>query len=103
MQPQKAVAFKNMNESLERASRSMAIILKMQASLGDPEERWPGISEVNIEFLSEPRPVRLHFVTTGFRRPRQLLQLDCITYKELGQWKHETPSVYRRMPSWKRQ
>ena len=40
------------------------------------------MNEVYNEFFPEPRPVRSYFGATGFRRPGQLLQIDCIAYKE---------------------
>lgn len=69
-----------MRESLERAGSSMANVLKVQVSLVDPERNWPGMNEVYNEFFSAPRPVRSYFGATGFRRPGQLLQIDCIAY-----------------------
>ena len=60
----------------------MANVLKVQVSHVDPERNWPGRNEVYNEFLPEPRPVRSYFGATWFRRPGQLLQIDCIVYKE---------------------
>ena len=71
-----------MRESLERAGSSMANVLKVQVSLVDPERNWPGMNEVYNEFFARPRPVRSYFGATGFRRPGQLLQIDCIAYVE---------------------
>jgi 2-iminobutanoate/2-iminopropanoate deaminase len=69
-----------MQNSLEKAGSSMANVLKVQVSLVDPEKNWPGMNEVYNEFFPEPRPVRSYFGATGFRRPGQLLQIDCIAY-----------------------
>ena len=69
-----------MKESLEKAGSSMANVLKVQVSLVDPEKNWPGMNEVYNTFFPEPRPVRSYFGATGFRRPGQLLQIDCIAY-----------------------
>lgn len=69
-----------MKGSLEKAGTSMANVLKVQVSLVDPEQNWPGMNEVYNEFFPEPRPVRSYFGATGFRRPGQLLQIDCIAY-----------------------
>ena len=69
-----------MKESLEKAGSSMANVLKVQVSLVDPEKNWPGMNEVYVGFFPEPRPVRSYFGATGFRRPGQLLQIDCIAY-----------------------
>ena len=79
---QTADALTIMMESLEEAGSSMANVLKVQVSLVDPERNWPGMNEVYNEFFPEPRPVRSYFGATGFRRPGQLLQIDCIAYKE---------------------
>ena len=69
-----------MKEALERAGSSMANVLKVQVALVDPEKNWPGMNEVYNTFFPEPRPVRSYFGATGFRRPGQLLQIDCIAY-----------------------
>ncbi len=69
-----------MKESLERAGSSMEYVLKVQVSLVDPEENWPGMNEVHDQFFPEDRPVRSYFGATGFRRKGQLLQIDCIAY-----------------------
>lgn len=79
---QTADALTIMMESLEEAGSSMANVLKVQVALVDPERNWPGMNEVYNEFFPEPRPVRSYFGATGFRRPGQLLQIDCIAYKE---------------------
>ncbi|MCP5118348.1 MAG: RidA family protein [bacterium] len=69
-----------MKGALEKAGTSMANVLKVQVSLVDPEQNWPGMNEVYNEFFPDPRPVRSYFGATGFRRPGQLLQIDCIAY-----------------------
>ena len=58
----------------------MEYVLKVQVSLVDPEENWPGMNEVYDQFFPEDRPVRSYFGATGFRRKGQLLQIDCIAY-----------------------
>lgn|SRR5690606_23431978 len=77
---QTADALEIMKESLERAGSSMANVLKVQVSLVDPEKNWEGMNEVYNQYFPEPRPVRSYFGATGFRRPGQLLQIDCIAY-----------------------
>lgn len=67
---------------LEKAGSSMANVLKVQVSLVDPENNWQPMNEVCNTFFPEPRPVRSYFGATGFRRPGQLLQIDCIAYVE---------------------
>lgn len=79
---QTADALTIMKDRLERAGSSMANVLKVQVSLVDPENNWPGMNEVYDEFFPEPRPVRSYFGATGFRRPGQLLQIDCIAFRE---------------------
>ena len=80
VQQQTGDALTIMRESLERAGSSMANVLKVQVSLVDPEKNWPGMNEVYNTFFPDPRPVRSYFGATGFRRPGQLLQIDCIAY-----------------------
>jgi len=80
VQQQTSDALTIMKESLEKAGSSMANVLKVQVSLVDPEKNWPGMNETYIGFFPEPRPVRSYFGATGFRRPGQLLQIDCIAY-----------------------
>ncbi|MGH9338497.1 MAG: RidA family protein [Acidobacteriota bacterium] len=77
---QTADALEIMKTSLERAGSSMANVLKVQISLVDPEKNWEGMNEVYNQYFPEPRPVRSYFGATGFRRPGQLLQIDCIAY-----------------------
>ena len=69
-----------MKESLTRAGTSMGNVLKVQVSLVDPEKNWPGMNDAYNEFFTDPKPVRSYFGATGFRRPGQLLQIDCIAY-----------------------
>jgi 2-iminobutanoate/2-iminopropanoate deaminase len=80
VQQQTADALTIMKQSLEKAGSSMANVLKVQVSLVDPENNWEKMNETYNTFFPEPRPVRSYFGTTGFRRPGQLLQIDCIAY-----------------------
>jgi len=74
-------ALQIMKASLEKAGTSLANVLKVQVALVDPEKNWEGMDEVyNTFFTSSPKPVRSYFGATGFRRPGQLLQIDCIAY-----------------------
>ena len=69
-----------MKNSLEKAGSSMENVLKVQVSLVDPEKNWDPMNETYNTFFPKNRPVRSYFGTTGFRRPGQLLQIDCIAY-----------------------
>lgn len=69
-----------MKESLEKAGSSMANVLKVQVSLVDPVNNWAPMTEEYNKFFPDPRPARNYFGATGFRRPGQLLQIDCIAY-----------------------
>lgn len=70
-----------MKASLERAGSSLQNVLKVQVALVDPEKNWEGMDEIyNTFFTSSPKPARSYFGATGFRRPGQLLQIDCIAY-----------------------
>jgi 2-iminobutanoate/2-iminopropanoate deaminase len=69
-----------MKASLEKAGSSMENVLKVQVSLVDPEKNWEPMNEVYNTFFVKDRPARSYFGTTGFRRPGQLLQIDCIAY-----------------------
>ena len=80
VQQQTRDALTIMKESLGRAGSSMENVLKVQVSLVDPEKNWPGMNDAYNEFFSDPKPVRSYFGATGFRRPGQLLQIDCIAY-----------------------
>ena len=77
---QTADALKIMKESLEKAGSSMENVLKVQVALVDPEKNWEPMNEVYNTFFSKNRPARSYFGSTGFRRPGQLLQIDCIAY-----------------------
>ena len=77
---QTADALTIMKQSLEQAGSSMANVLKVQVALVDPETNWEPMNEVYSTFFPDPRPVRSYFGATGFRRPGQLLQIDCIAY-----------------------
>jgi 2-iminobutanoate/2-iminopropanoate deaminase len=69
-----------MKAALEKAGSSMNNVLKVQVSLVDPEKNWDAMNETYNTFFVKDRPVRSYFGTTGFRRPGQLLQIDCIAY-----------------------
>jgi 2-iminobutanoate/2-iminopropanoate deaminase len=74
-------ALQTMKASLEKAGSSMQNVLKVQVALVDPEKNWEGMDEIyNTFFTSSPKPARSYFGSTGFRRPGQLLQIDCIAY-----------------------
>ena len=75
-----ADALKIMKESLEKAGSSMENVLKVQVALVDPEKNWEPMNEVYNTFFPKNRPARSYFGSTGFRRPGQLLQIDCIAY-----------------------
>jgi 2-iminobutanoate/2-iminopropanoate deaminase len=77
---QTADALTIMKESLAKAGSSMENVLKVQVSLVDPEKNWDAMNDVYNTFFVKDRPVRSYFGTTGFRRPGQLLQIDCIAY-----------------------
>lgn len=69
-----------MKASLERAGSSMDNVLKVQVALVDPEKNWEPMDQTYNTFFPKNRPARSYFGTTGFRRPGQLLQIDCIAY-----------------------
>ncbi len=73
-------ALKIMKESLEKAGSSLENVLKVQVALVDPEKNWEPMNEVYNTFFPKNRPARSYFGSTGFRRPGQLLQIDCIAY-----------------------
>jgi 2-iminobutanoate/2-iminopropanoate deaminase len=77
---QTADALTIMKTSLEKAGSSMENVLKVQVSLVDPEKNWEPMDQTYNTFFPKNRPVRSYFGTTGFRRPGQLLQIDCIAY-----------------------
>jgi 2-iminobutanoate/2-iminopropanoate deaminase len=77
---QTADALTIMKGSLEKAGSSMENVLKVQVALVDPEKNWEPMNEVYNTFFPKNRPVRSYFGSTGFRRPGQLLQIDCIAY-----------------------
>jgi enamine deaminase RidA (YjgF/YER057c/UK114 family) len=77
---QTADALTIMKESLAKAGSSLENVLKVQVSLVDPEKNWDAMNEVYNTFFVKDRPARSYFGTTGFRRPGQLLQIDCIAY-----------------------
>ncbi|MBL8212251.1 MAG: RidA family protein [Bryobacterales bacterium] len=69
-----------MKAALEKAGTSMEMVLKVQVALVDPEKNWEPMNEVYDRFFPKNKPVRSYFGSTGFRRPGQLLQIDCIAY-----------------------
>ena len=77
---QTADALNIMKETLAKAGSSMDQVLKVQVSLVDPEKNLEPMNEVYVRFFAKPLPVRSYFGTTGFRRPGQLLQIDCIAH-----------------------
>jgi 2-iminobutanoate/2-iminopropanoate deaminase len=77
---QTADALTIMKESLAKAGSSMENVLKVQVALVDPEKNWDPMNDVYNTFFPKDRPARSYFGTTGFRRPGQLLQIDCIAY-----------------------
>ena len=77
---QTADALTIMKDSLTKAGSSMENVLKVQVALVDPEKNWDLMNDVYNTFFTKDRPVRSYFGTTGFRRPGQLLQIDCIAY-----------------------
>ena len=77
---QTADALEIMKASLAKAGSSMDNVLKVQVALVDPENNWEPMNEVYNTFFPKDRPARSYFGATGFRRPGQLLQIDCIAY-----------------------
>jgi enamine deaminase RidA (YjgF/YER057c/UK114 family) len=69
-----------MKSSLEKAGSSLENVLKVQVALVDPENNWEPMDQTYNTFFTKNKPVRSYFGTTGFRRPGQLLQIDCIAY-----------------------
>ena len=70
-----------MKASLEKAGSSLQNVLKVQVALVDPEKNWDGMDEIyNTFFTGGAKPARSYFGATGFRRPGQLLQIDCVAY-----------------------
>ncbi|MCC6390825.1 MAG: RidA family protein [Bryobacterales bacterium] len=80
VQEQTSDALTIMKQSLEKAGSSMDNVLKVQVALVDPEKNWDGMNEAYNKFFTKNRPARSYFGATGFRRPGQLLQIDCIAY-----------------------
>ena len=77
---QTADALEIMKSTLAKAGSSMENVLKVQVALVDPEKNWEPMNEVYNTFFPGLKPVRSYFGATGFRRPGQLLQIDCIAY-----------------------
>ena len=77
---QTADALKIMKEALEKAGSSMEQVLKVHVALVDPEKNWEPMNDVYNTFFPKDRPARSYWGATGFRRPGQLLQIDCIAY-----------------------
>lgn len=71
----------SMKAALEKAGSSMDNVVKVSVALVDPEKNWEGMNEVYNEFFTaKVKPARSYWGATGFRRPGQLLQVDCIAY-----------------------
>jgi 2-iminobutanoate/2-iminopropanoate deaminase len=79
---QTADALTIMKNTVEKAGSSMENVLKVQVALMDPETNWEPMDQIYNTFFPKNKPVRSYFGTTGFRRPGQLLQIDCIAYVE---------------------
>src|SRR3954451_715303 len=77
---QTADALTMMKAALEKAGSSMENVLKVQVALVDPEKNWEPMDEAYNTFFAKNKPARSYFGATGFRRPGQLLQIDCIAY-----------------------
>jgi len=75
-------ALDTMKGSLEKAGSSMAHVLSVRVPLVDPAKNESALVEVFNEHFPEPRPALSCFGVVGFRRPGQLLQVDCIAYIE---------------------
>ena len=75
-------ALDTMKGSLEKAGSSMAHVLSVRVPLVDPATNERALIEVFNEYFSEPRPALSCFGAAGFRRPGQLLQVECIAYIE---------------------
>jgi 2-iminobutanoate/2-iminopropanoate deaminase len=71
-------ALDSMKGSLEKAGSSMAHVLSVRVPLVDPATHESALIEVFNEYFSEPRPALSCFGAAGFRRPGQLLQVECI-------------------------
>ena len=75
-------ALDSMKASLEKAGSSMAQVLSVRVPLVDPATNERALIEVFNEYFPEPRPALSCFGAAGFRRPGQLLQVECIAYVE---------------------
>lgn len=73
-------ALEIMKAALEKAGSSMDNVLKVSVALVDPEKNWQPMDEAYNKFFSKNKPARSYWGATGFRRPGQLLQIDCIAY-----------------------
>jgi len=73
-------ALEIMKAALTKAGSSMENVLKVQVALVEPEKNWEPMNEAYDTFFTANKPVRSYFGATGFRRPGQLLQIDCIAY-----------------------
>ena len=73
-------ALESMKGSLEKAGTSMANVLQVSVPLVDPEKNWEGLQEVFNQYFPEPRPALMCFGAAGYRRPGQLLQVECICH-----------------------
>jgi 2-iminobutanoate/2-iminopropanoate deaminase len=75
-------ALDSMKASLENAGSSMAHVLSVRVPLVDPATNESALIEVFNKYFPEPRPALSCFGAAGFRRPGQLLQVECIAYIE---------------------
>lgn len=73
-------ALEIMKAALEKAGSSMDNVLKVSVALVDPEKNWQPMDEAYNKFFTKNKPARSYWGATGFRRPGQLLQIDCIAY-----------------------
>lgn len=73
-------ALDSMKASLEKAGSSMAHVLSVRVPLVDPAKNENALIEVFNAYFPEPRPALSCFGAAGFRRPGQLLQVECIAY-----------------------
>ena len=73
-------ALDSMKASLEKAGSSMAHVLSVRVPLVDPATNEGALIEVFNAYFPEPRPALSCFGAAGFRRPGQLLQVECIAY-----------------------
>jgi 2-iminobutanoate/2-iminopropanoate deaminase len=73
-------ALDSMKASLEQAGTSMALVLSVRVPLVNPAANEGPLIEVFNSYFPEPRPALSCFGAAGFRRPGQVLQVECIAY-----------------------